>query len=53
MGRRRPGSGHRRRLDAAAHRVVTTQPLSVGGKGAGADNDRFHGTVDDVWIRIG
>ncbi len=33
--------------------VVTTQPLSIGGKGVGADNDQFHGTVDDVWVRIG
>lgn len=33
--------------------VVTTQPLSIGGKGVGADNDQFHGSVDDVWIRVG
>lgn len=33
--------------------VVTAQPLSIGGKGVGADNDQFHGAVDDVWIRIG
>ncbi len=32
--------------------VVTTQPLSIGGKGVGADNDQFHGSLDDVWIRI-
>jgi hypothetical protein len=33
--------------------VVTTQPLSIGGKGVGVDNDQFHGALDDVWIRIG
>ncbi|MEU7901590.1 LamG-like jellyroll fold domain-containing protein [Actinoplanes sp. NPDC049118] len=33
--------------------VVTTQPLSLGGKGTGADNDQFHGSIDDVWISIG
>jgi hypothetical protein len=33
--------------------VDTTSPLTVGGKGAGASNDQFHGTLDDVWVRIG
>ena len=33
--------------------VVSTQPFSIGGKGAGANNDQFHGSVDDVWIHIG
>ena len=33
--------------------VVTTQPLSIGGKGVGVDNDQFHGSLDDVWLRIG
>ena len=32
--------------------VVTAQPLSVGGKGVGADNDQFHGTLDDIWVRV-
>ena len=32
--------------------VVTPQPFSIGGKGAGEDNDQFHGSVDDVWIRV-
>jgi hypothetical protein len=32
--------------------VVTAQPLSVGGKGVGVNNDQFHGAVDDVWIRV-
>jgi hypothetical protein len=31
--------------------VVTPQPFNIGGKGVGADNDQFHGSVDDVWIR--
>ena len=33
--------------------VTTTQPLSLGGKGVGVDNDQFHGTLDDVWIKVG
>jgi concanavalin A-like lectin/glucanase superfamily protein len=33
--------------------VVTPHPFSVGGKGVGADNDQFHGSVDDVWIHVG
>jgi hypothetical protein len=33
--------------------VTSSQPFSVGGKGVGADNDQFHGSVDDVWIHIG
>jgi hypothetical protein len=33
--------------------VSTTQPLSIGGKGVGVDNDQFHGAVDDVWVTIG
>ena len=33
--------------------VTTSRPFSIGGKGAGADNDQFHGTVDDVWVHIG
>jgi hypothetical protein len=33
--------------------VVSSQPFSIGGKGVGADNDQFHGSVDDVWIHIG
>ncbi|HEY7273147.1 MAG TPA: LamG-like jellyroll fold domain-containing protein [Actinoplanes sp.] len=32
--------------------VVTTQPFSIGGKGVGADNDQFHGSIDDAWIRV-
>ena len=32
--------------------VVTPQPFSIGGKGVGEDNDQFHGSVDDVWIRV-
>jgi hypothetical protein len=33
--------------------VVSSMPFSVGGKGVGADNDQFHGSLDDVWIHIG
>jgi hypothetical protein len=33
--------------------VETTQPLSLGGKGTGVDNDQFHGSIDDVWISVG
>ena len=33
--------------------VASSRPFSLGGKGAGADNDQFHGSLDDVWIRVG
>jgi hypothetical protein len=33
--------------------VLTPQPLSLGGKGTGVNNDQFHGSLDDVWIGIG
>ncbi|OJF14291.1 LamG-like jellyroll fold domain-containing protein [Couchioplanes caeruleus] len=33
--------------------VVTTQPLSLGGKGTGVNNDQFHGSLDDAWVSIG
>ena len=33
--------------------VVSAQPFSLGGKGVGANNDQFHGALDDVWIHIG
>jgi Concanavalin A-like lectin/glucanases superfamily len=33
--------------------IVTPQPLSLGGKGTGVDNDQFHGGLDDVWISVG
>jgi hypothetical protein len=33
--------------------VGNRHPLSIGGKGAYADNDQFHGAVDDVYVRIG
>ncbi|WP_306207418.1 LamG-like jellyroll fold domain-containing protein [Actinoplanes sp. RD1] len=38
---------------AATLSITNNRPLSVGGKGSYADNDQFHGTVDDVWVRIG
>jgi hypothetical protein len=37
----------------AALTVANPAPLSIGGKGAYADNDQFHGTIDDVWITRG
>jgi hypothetical protein len=33
--------------------VSNTRPLSIGGKGAFADNDQYNGALDDVWVRIG
>lgn len=33
--------------------VESHEPFTVGGKGAGRDNDQFHGTLDDVWVQIG
>ena len=33
--------------------VTNRNPLSIGGKGAYADNDQFQGILDDVWVRIG
>ena len=37
----------------ATLQIVTPQPLSLAGKGAGAGNDQFHGSLDDVWISVG
>ncbi|WP_229073208.1 LamG domain-containing protein [Actinoplanes sp. DH11] len=33
--------------------VETDHPFTIGGKGVGADNDQFHGTLDDVWVQVG
>ncbi|MBL7258425.1 hypothetical protein JKJ07_29355 [Actinoplanes sp. LDG1-01] len=33
--------------------IGSAQPFSLGGKGVGAQNDQFHGAIDDVWITIG
>ncbi|KHD73685.1 membrane protein [Actinoplanes utahensis] len=33
--------------------VDTNQPFTVGGKGVGQNNDQFHGTLDDVWVKVG
>jgi hypothetical protein len=33
--------------------VSNAAPLSIGGKGAYADNDQFQGTVDEVWVARG
>jgi len=32
--------------------ISSAQPFSIGGKGVGADNDQFRGTLDDVWVKI-
>jgi hypothetical protein len=37
----------------AALSVRNGGPLSVGGKGASANNDQFQGALDNVWVRIG
>jgi hypothetical protein len=33
--------------------VTNERPLSLGGKGAFADNDQFNGALDNVWVEIG
>jgi hypothetical protein len=33
--------------------VANSRPLSIGGKGAFADNDQFNGALDNVWVQIG
>lgn len=33
--------------------VTNNRPMSIGGKGAYADNDQFNGALDNVWVRIG
>jgi hypothetical protein len=33
--------------------VTNDRPLSIGGKGAFADNDQFNGALDNVWVQIG
>jgi hypothetical protein len=33
--------------------VASTLPFSLGGKGVGANNDQFHGSLDDVWVHVG
>jgi hypothetical protein len=37
----------------AATWIANTDPLRFGGKGAGGDNDQFHGDLDDAWVTIG
>jgi hypothetical protein len=59
---RRDGAALTLLVDGAVHAttaipatlsVLNTAPLSIGGKGDGADNDQFHGALDDVWIALG
>ncbi|XVU25983.1 LamG-like jellyroll fold domain-containing protein [Actinoplanes sp. CA-054009] len=33
--------------------VTNNRPMSIGGKGAYADNDQFNGALDNVWVQIG
>jgi hypothetical protein len=33
--------------------VTNRRPLSIGAKGAFADNDQFDGALDNVWVQIG
>jgi hypothetical protein len=33
--------------------VSNQRPLSIGAKGAFADNDQFNGALDNVWVQIG
>ena len=33
--------------------VSNDEPLSIGAKGAFADNDQFNGALDNVWVQIG
>ena len=33
--------------------IVNADPLRVGGKGISANNDQFHGALDDVFVSIG
>jgi len=41
-------------IDVPSWLSVTNQrPLSIGGKGAFADNDQFNGALDNVWVQIG
>lgn len=32
--------------------IVNADPLCVGGKGTSADNDQFHGSLDDVYVTL-
>ncbi|MGA5300980.1 LamG-like jellyroll fold domain-containing protein [Nucisporomicrobium flavum] len=33
--------------------ITNRRALSIGAKGAYADNDQFHGILDNIWVRIG
>jgi hypothetical protein len=33
--------------------VSNNRPMSIGGKGAYADNDQFNGALDNVWVLVG
>ena len=33
--------------------IVNSEPLRIGGKGTGVNNDQFHGAIDDVRVVVG
>jgi hypothetical protein len=47
------GSVAARRNIPAELSIVNSEPLRVGGKGTGPNNDQFHGAIDDVLVIIG
>ncbi|MEU7869377.1 hypothetical protein [Dactylosporangium sp. NPDC049140] len=47
------GAVHATTAIPATLAITNPVPLSIGGKGDGAGNDQFHGTLDDVWIALG
>jgi hypothetical protein len=53
-GSRETINAHAAGLAVAASLAVTAgQPVSLGGKGTGENNNQFHGSLDDVWISVG
>ncbi|WP_250028976.1 LamG-like jellyroll fold domain-containing protein [Paractinoplanes maris] len=42
-----------RTLLPAGLSVTNNRPMSIGGKGAFADNDQFNGALDNVWVQVG
>ncbi|MEV4703821.1 LamG-like jellyroll fold domain-containing protein [Actinoplanes sp. NPDC049316] len=41
------------RVISAKLSIANSRPLSIGAKGAYADNDQFQGILDNIWVRIG
>jgi hypothetical protein len=42
-----------RTIVPASLSVTNNRPMSIGGKGAFADNDQFNGALDNVWVQVG